>query len=250
VPKPTFFNLPPDRRDALVELAVAEFAEQPYRAASVSRVVSRAGVAKGSMYQYFANKRDLYAWLVVEECERRRVAYVGDALRPVEWPVAGAGASSAAWDPWTALTAHVHGAVRFVAEAPAFARLRVRLTDGDDDPETADLRRVVLEREWRELQGWLERSTAAGAIAPIDEPGVCAQLIATLLGPGVLAMLRRHDAFAAASGRGSGHDHVDRLCQTLLRFLDGALGRRGSSPSAAPAGSVAARARPPSGPHA
>ena len=229
---------------------MAEFAEQPYRAASVSRVVSRAGVAKGSMYQYFANKRDLYAWLVVEECERRRVAYVGDALRPVEWPVAGAGASSAAWDPWTALTAHVHGAVRFVAEAPAFARLRVRLTDGDDDPETADLRRVVLEREWRELEGWLELGTAAGAIAPVEAPSACAQLIATLLGPGVLAMLRKLAVSDAASGRGSGHDHVDRVCRTLLQFLDGALGRRGSSASASPAGAVVPRARTPSGPHA
>lgn len=64
VPKQTFFNLPPEKRQALIEIAIDEFANNDYRNASVSRIVARAGIAKGSIYQYFEDKRDLFLYLV------------------------------------------------------------------------------------------------------------------------------------------------------------------------------------------
>lgn len=64
MPKPTFLNLPATKRQTIIDLAIAEFAEHPYQAASLSRIVERAGIAKGSLYQYFADKQDLYLFLV------------------------------------------------------------------------------------------------------------------------------------------------------------------------------------------
>jgi AcrR family transcriptional regulator len=64
MPKPTFDNLPPAKRQAIIDLAVAEFAENSYRIASLSRIVARAGIAKGSIYQYFENKQDLYLFIL------------------------------------------------------------------------------------------------------------------------------------------------------------------------------------------
>lgn len=64
MPKVTFFNLPAEKRDALIELAIEEFAENEYAQASISRLVEKAGIAKGSFYQYFEDKRDLFLYLV------------------------------------------------------------------------------------------------------------------------------------------------------------------------------------------
>jgi len=64
VPKQTFFNLPEEKRQAIVDVAIDEFADNDYRNASVSRIVARAGIAKGSIYQYFENKRDLFMYLL------------------------------------------------------------------------------------------------------------------------------------------------------------------------------------------
>ncbi|NVB40528.1 TetR/AcrR family transcriptional regulator [Pseudenhygromyxa sp. WMMC2535] len=75
MPKPTFLNLPDEKRLRITELAIDEFSTYPYRQASLSRIVSRAGIAKGSMYQYFDNKLDLYHWLLVDELPRRREAW-------------------------------------------------------------------------------------------------------------------------------------------------------------------------------
>ena len=64
MPKATFFNLPADKRNTLIELAIDEFAGHDYPQASISRLVERAGIAKGSFYQYFEDKRDLFMFLV------------------------------------------------------------------------------------------------------------------------------------------------------------------------------------------
>lgn len=64
MPKETFFNLPGEKRQLLIDLALDEFAANSYRTASISRIVEQAGIAKGSFYQYFDNKRDLYLYLL------------------------------------------------------------------------------------------------------------------------------------------------------------------------------------------
>ncbi len=64
MPKPTFFNLPPEKREQILQLAMAEFAANDYERASISRIVAQAGIAKGSFYQYFEDKADLYTYLL------------------------------------------------------------------------------------------------------------------------------------------------------------------------------------------
>ncbi|MEM9491158.1 MAG: helix-turn-helix domain-containing protein, partial [Myxococcota bacterium] len=60
MPKATFHNLPADKRARIVEAATAEFARRGYDGASLSRIVTALGIAKGSLYQYFAGKLDLF----------------------------------------------------------------------------------------------------------------------------------------------------------------------------------------------
>lgn len=64
MPTTTFTNLPEAKRQTLIDLALDEFAGHPYDTASLSRIVARAGIAKGSIYQYFADKQALYLFLL------------------------------------------------------------------------------------------------------------------------------------------------------------------------------------------
>ncbi|MBE9077201.1 TetR/AcrR family transcriptional regulator [Romeria aff. gracilis LEGE 07310] len=64
MPNQTFFNLPDKKRQLITELAIAEFASYDYDTASISNVVKQAKIAKGSFYQYFEDKKDLYLYLV------------------------------------------------------------------------------------------------------------------------------------------------------------------------------------------
>jgi AcrR family transcriptional regulator len=48
------------RRQAILSAAAAEFVEHPYRLAAVEEVARRAGLAKGTVYLYFASKEEIY----------------------------------------------------------------------------------------------------------------------------------------------------------------------------------------------
>ncbi len=64
MPKATFFNLDEQKRERIIDIALDEFSSQPYKVASISRMVRRAQIAKGSFYQYFEDKKDLYRYLL------------------------------------------------------------------------------------------------------------------------------------------------------------------------------------------
>jgi len=64
MPTETFFNLPEEKREKIIQTALEEFAQHSYAQASISRIVRRAGIAKGSIYQYFKDKKDLYLYLI------------------------------------------------------------------------------------------------------------------------------------------------------------------------------------------
>jgi len=71
MPKQTFFNLPDEKRQQITDVAIDEFADNDYASASISKIVARAGIAKGSFYQYFENKEDLYGYLISLIAEKK-----------------------------------------------------------------------------------------------------------------------------------------------------------------------------------
>ena len=60
MPKQTFFNLSDEKREHIMEVAINAFARYGYQETSITYIVSQAGIAKGSFYQYFEDKDDLY----------------------------------------------------------------------------------------------------------------------------------------------------------------------------------------------
>jgi len=71
MPKQTFLNLPEEKRETIVNAAVEEFAEYGLENASTNRIVKNSHIAKGSFYQYFEDKVDVFMHLldVIEQEE-------------------------------------------------------------------------------------------------------------------------------------------------------------------------------------
>ena len=59
------------RRDAILEAALDEFSARGFAAARLDDVAKRAGVAKGTIYLYFADKETLFQELIRAEIEPR-----------------------------------------------------------------------------------------------------------------------------------------------------------------------------------
>ena len=65
-----------ERREQILEAAIEVFGETGYHAANVADVIARAGVARGTFYQYFESKRQLFDELLDDLLERLRDAIV------------------------------------------------------------------------------------------------------------------------------------------------------------------------------
>jgi TetR/AcrR family transcriptional regulator len=64
MPRPTFFNLPAEKKQRVFDAAVMEFAQHRFSDASINRIIKAAGIPRGSFYQYFKNKEDLYLYVL------------------------------------------------------------------------------------------------------------------------------------------------------------------------------------------
>lgn len=62
--KQGFLNLTAEEQSRVINAALNEFAEKDFEAASLNNIIVRAGISKGSMYHYFANKEDLYTYII------------------------------------------------------------------------------------------------------------------------------------------------------------------------------------------
>lgn len=64
MPTSTFFRLPEEKRRRLMEASWKEFTAVPYVDASINRIVRDAQIPRGSFYQYFEDKADLFFHLL------------------------------------------------------------------------------------------------------------------------------------------------------------------------------------------
>jgi AcrR family transcriptional regulator len=68
----TFNNLSKERQQVIIEAALEEFALNEYQTASLSDIIAKLNLAKGSFYRYFENKQSLYFFLL-EHCTECRL---------------------------------------------------------------------------------------------------------------------------------------------------------------------------------
>ncbi|GIM31092.1 TetR/AcrR family transcriptional regulator [Paraclostridium bifermentans] len=59
----TFENLGEEKRLRIINSAIEEFANKGYRRATLDNIVLKAGISKGSIFQYFKNKERLYLYI-------------------------------------------------------------------------------------------------------------------------------------------------------------------------------------------
>ncbi|WP_461612983.1 TetR/AcrR family transcriptional regulator [Clostridium sp. Marseille-QA1073] len=71
MPNPSFFNLSEDKRNLVTSVALEEFSTANYDTASINQICKKANIAKGSFYQYFTDKLDLYAYIMTLAIEAK-----------------------------------------------------------------------------------------------------------------------------------------------------------------------------------
>jgi AcrR family transcriptional regulator len=169
MPKPTFAHLQPAKRQAIIELALAEFAEHPYGVASLSRIVARAGIAKGSIYQYFENKQELFLFLLDYATQQQL-----ELLRVQAPPDPDIGF-------FDLLRWQMHASVQVGLAAPLLTRLIYRAVT-DNLPFRDDVTRRLQSAGGTHLQALLARGVERGEIKPDLDLELASAVLQGLIG--------------------------------------------------------------------
>jgi AcrR family transcriptional regulator len=215
LPKQTFWNLPEEKRAALIALSLDEFAEHDYQSASVSRIVARAGIAKGSVYQYFADKQELFLFLVDIAAERL-LAFVSAAEPPAS-------------DGFFALLRRQMSATTLAALAhPREARLLVRAYTGDL-PFAEELARRADSAGHEHLGALVRRASERGELAVDADPALVEYIVRAVtggLGPFLVARLRlRPEQLAAGDIARLQAPDVEQIFDSVALLLERGIGR-------------------------
>jgi AcrR family transcriptional regulator len=76
MPKQTFFHLSKDKQDTLIHAAKQEFSRVPLHEASIANIIKSAGIPRGSFYQYFEDKDDLFYYLLNQLAEKNNQRFI------------------------------------------------------------------------------------------------------------------------------------------------------------------------------
>ena len=203
MPTSTWERLPAARRDAVIAAAEAEFGAQGFSRGSLNVIAREAGVSKGSLFQYFADKADLCAYLADIVSLRIR-AHIEAKIADLPWET----------DFFGALRRLGHVWVRYYARHP----LELSLTAAANlelDPESRTAVRAVVNRHYIEVLGpVIERGRQSGQLAADADTEAFLALLMLVMPHLVIAAGNPELDALLGLGRGTvaaGERAVDRL---------------------------------------
>jgi AcrR family transcriptional regulator len=134
----------------VLDAAEAEFAERGFSGGSLNTIVREAGISKGSLFQYFDDKADLYAHLAELASVRIR-ARMETRIAALRWDEDFFGALSELMRFWT----------EYFVEHPV-DRAITAAVNLEPDPSTRTAVRVAVNRHYVEVLGPLLAEARAG----------------------------------------------------------------------------------------
>ncbi len=220
MPRDTFFNLSPQKRALIEEVALDAFASQPFGEVSITQLVAACGIAKGSFYQYFDDKLDLFLHLL-QQVQARKMAMMGG------WPPrAGRLLETLARGCWAG--------VRLAQEDPRLLRLSLRMIEPQGAGELAAIYALSRRTALTALSALIELEQQAGRLDPDVSARVGAHLIIYTLGPTLLELLVDAAGVDSVAGmmaqperlRQVDDDALEALVDQLMAMIQRALGAK------------------------
>ena len=197
MPKETFFNLPEDKRTLICNVALDEFAEYSFDQASINRMVAKSGIAKGSFYQYFENKKDLFLYLVQSAAEEK-LNYISPLMRNPDQH-----------DIFTLLREMYLSGIRFAAEYPRYAEISKKLLESKGSPIYEEVMAGNLPSAYEFFETLLENAIARGEVrADLD-----IQMFAYLIVSINTLVVTYYSEYIA-------QDYDEKMFATIDKFLD------------------------------
>ncbi|MCF8034844.1 MAG: TetR/AcrR family transcriptional regulator [Desulfarculaceae bacterium] len=213
MPKQTLDKIKPAKREKLLSEAAKLFAERGYNQTDMAELASRAGVAKGSLYNYFESKQELYLYVARDGLRRSRQAVYGE-LDPE-------------WDIFAQLEHIFRQGAAFARRHPEYLIIYLNVSSAGMDPFAAKMSREVEKYTADHLKAVLARDVGRGLVRPDLDIRQAAFWINSLYIIFVASLVSKHFAlrmreYLEIKGRLSKaavEDQLQRTVELIRRFL-------------------------------
>lgn len=81
MPKDTFLNLDETKRKKILDAAIKEFSRASFEKASIGNIINEAGIPRGSFYQYFNDKEDVYKYVIGVVLKEKHISILKELER-------------------------------------------------------------------------------------------------------------------------------------------------------------------------
>ncbi len=157
------------RRKQILAAAKEVFAELGYHNASISDIIGRAGIARGTFYLYFSSKRTVFDSILDEALEELRTRITRIDTSPGAEP------------PWAQLRGNLHRVMEYALAHPNF--IKVLLSQGlGQDPEVTERVAEFYAHVVGRIGSSLRHGIEMGLVRPCDTAFVAAALLGAIRG--------------------------------------------------------------------
>ncbi|MFI2609421.1 TetR/AcrR family transcriptional regulator [Kitasatospora sp. NPDC018619] len=170
MPTGTWGRLPAARRTAVLAAAEAEFAARGFSGGSLNTICREAGVSKGSLFQYFADKADMYVHLADLAGARVRAALEAEIAR-LDWAADFHGSLAALTAAW----------IRYFDEHPLERALTAAAALEADPAARTPVRAAVDRHYLAVLRPLLDKGVAEGCLRPGTDTEALLSLLVLVL---------------------------------------------------------------------
>ncbi|MBT8406694.1 MAG: TetR/AcrR family transcriptional regulator [Deltaproteobacteria bacterium] len=167
--RPTFTKLPFDKKERILDAAIDEFSRCGYEKASINRMVGRLGIAKGSIFQYFGSKKNLYFHIF-----EHAVALVKRSLKGVK-------AGTEGEDFFIRLAKSLQAGIYFIRRHPRIYQIYLKMLFQEDFPFRADLLKTIRLFSIDYLRPIIEEGVTAGQLREDLDPELAAFFLDAVL---------------------------------------------------------------------
>ena len=154
-PKDTFSKVPAEKKLKIETALVKEFATKGYQKASLNTVVNELGIAKGSLYQYFANKEAIFLYIFD--------LFTGMVKMMLQRPN---GLESTEEELWAAVRRTILAGITFIDRYPEFYQLYLNVLFEHEVPLREELIARVRLFPMEYFGALVVRGQAQGGVSP------------------------------------------------------------------------------------
>lgn len=206
MPKDTFKQLPEEKAQRILDSAAALFAERGFSRTDVAEIAARAGVAKGSIYNYFESKDDLFLYVCRDGLARWRLAVYGEIDK--------------SWDVFRQVDHMFEKGAAFAKGHPQYIRLYLNVTSSGMESYAEELTPESEGHFALYFRSLLERGIKDGIVRPDLDVPLTAFLINSLYLMFLLSLVSRHFQIRIKEYLGLKGPLADKADEVSRRVVD------------------------------